>query len=336
MRLFISLLCITTFFSCNNDKKIPDVSNINISLTTKRFERELFSIDSSQVTDKLDPLIAGYGSFGEIFLYNILNTDPSWKTDTTTAYINGFLSSYKNIYDTAQILFRDFAHYEKEIKYALQYLKYYFPLYMPPHTIITYIGPLDGYGDILTEDAFIIGLHQHLGKNFSLYHTERLQETYPTYITSRFEPDYIPINCMKNVINDMYPEITTETTLSLQMIEKGKRLYVLQQLLPYSEEYKLIGYTETQLKECYQHEAAIWDLFVQNNLLQITEKNMIKNYLSEGPKTQELGDASPGNIGSFAGWQMVKKFMKNNPKVSPAELMTMHAENIFEQAKYKP
>ena len=78
------------------------------------------------------------------------------------------------------------------------------------------------------------------------------------------------------------------------------------------------------------------DLFVQNNLLQTIDNNVIKNYIGDGPKTQELGEASPGNIGSFAGWQIIKKYMQKNPKTGLKELMAIDAETIFAEAKYKP
>jgi hypothetical protein len=240
------------------------------------------------------------------------------------------------MYDTAQIVFKDFSPYEKEIKKGLQFVKHYFPAYKDRKRIITYIGPLDGYGDILTDDDILVGLQHHLGKNFSLYKSTLVQETYPEYISNRFEPDYIAVNCMKNIVNDLYPEKMDDKPLVLQMVEKGKRLYILSKLLPKTEEYKLIGYTEEQLKAVYEHESAVWDLFVQNNFLQTIDNNIIKNYIGEGPKTQELGEASPGNIGSFAGWQIVKKFMQKNPEYSLQKLMGTDAELIFQQAKYKP
>ena len=94
--------------------------------------------------------------------------------------------------------------------------------------------------------------------------------------------------------------------------------------------------TKEQLKEAYTREKYIWDLFVQNSLLQSIDENLIKNYIGESPKTQELGDALPGNIGSFTGWQIVKKFMGKNPECSLQKLMEADAEQIFQQAKYKP
>jgi hypothetical protein len=141
---------------------------------------------------------------------------------------------------------------------------------------------------------------------------------------------------MKNVMNDLYPEKMDDKALVLQMVEKGKRLFVLSKLLPKAEEYKLIGYTSEQLKAVYEHEASVWDLFVQNNFLRTIDNNIIKNYIGEGPKTQELGEASPGNIGSFAGWQIVKKFMQKNPTYTLQQLMAADAETVFQQAKYKP
>ena len=334
--VFVILLMSGLFFSCNNGEKIPDVSGTKIELTTQRFEKDLLDLDTMNFVSQLDILQSRYPSFGENFISTILNCDPRWPADSTADYVHGFITAYKQVFDTAQIVFKDFTTYENEIKKGLQFLKYYFPDYKAPQKIITYVGPLDGYGDILSDDAIIVGLHHHLGKNFSLYKSAMVQEIYPEYISHRFEPDYIALNAMKNIVQDMYPEKMEDKPLVQQMVEKGKRLFVLSKLLPHTEEYKLIGYTKEQLKAVYEHEPAVWDLFVQNNFLQTIDNNIIKNYIGESPKTQELGEASPGNTGSFAGWQIVKKFMRKNPETNLQQLMAADAEAIFQQAKYKP
>ncbi len=334
--VFVFLFAASLFFSCNSASNIPDVSHIKIELSTRHFEKELNAMDTSNYTNQLDLLQAKYPSFGENFLATILNSDPSWSADSAAQYVYGFVTAYKKVFDTAKVVFKDFSPYENDIKKGLQYLKHYFPKYNAPKKIITYIGPLDGYGDILTDDAFVIGLQHHLGTNFSLYKSAMVQDVYPEYISNRFTPDYIVVNCMKNIIADLYPEKYEDKTLVLQMVEKGKRLFLLSKLLPKEEEYKLIGYTKKQLEEVNAHERSIWDLFVQNNFLQTNDINIIKNYIGEGPKTQELGEASPGNIGSYAGWQIVKKFMVKNPNLDLKELMETDSETVFQQAKYKP
>lgn len=332
---FVFLFATSLLFSCNNNEA-PDISKIKIELHTSRFEQQLFRLDTANFSTNLDKLIATYPSFGENFLSTILNSDPKWSADSTADYVHGFVVAYKPVYDSAQAVFNDFSKYENEIKKALQYVKHYFPNFKDRKKIITYIGPLDGYGDILSDDAFIIGLQHHLGKNFSLYKSALVQETYPDYISNRFTPDYIVVNCMKNVINELYPEKMDDKPLVQQMVEKGKRLYILSKLLPTTQEYKLIGYTQEQLKAVYDHEAVVWSLFVKNNLLQTTDNNIIKNYIGESPKTHELGEASPGNIGSFAGWQIVKKYMQKNSKTTLQQLMALNDETLFAEARYKP
>ena len=70
--------------------------------------------------------------------------------------------------------------------------------------------------------------------------------------------------------------------------------------------------------------------------MQTADNNLIKNYVSDGPKTQELGEKAPGNIGSFAGWQIVKKFAEKYPDIKPDSLMKIDDEKIYAEAKYKP
>ncbi len=333
--LLIGFVCSTLFFSCKS-KNVPDVSNIKVELSTQRFERDFFAADTNQLDVSMYKVIAKYPSFGENFLTTILNVDPKWTGDTAVNYVKGFISAYQPVFDSSQKVFADFSPYEKEIRKALQFTKYYFPEYKVPSKIITYIGPLDGYGDILDEDALIVGLHQHLGKMFSMYASPWVRETYPDYISARFEPDYIPVNCMKNIVSDLYPETQDDKSLVVQMVEKGKRLYLLQQLLPDTKEYMLIGYTEKQWQQSVERERVIWDLFVQNNFLQSTDYNIIKNYIGESPKTQELGEAAPGNIGSFCGWRIVDKYMAKKPEITLPQLMAMDAEQLFQEAKYKP
>lgn len=332
------LLSILVLFlaACNNSEKIPDVSGIKIELTTERFERDLFNLDTTGFTEKLDQLQAKYPSFGENFISSILGADPRWKADSIAAYVKSFVRSFRNVYDSTQVMFKDFTPYENDIRKGLQFVNFYFPDFKIPKKIITYIGPLDGFGDILAEDAIIVGLHHHLGRNYSLYKTDLVQETYPEYLTNRFEPEYIAINSIRNIILDMYPEKAEDKTLIQQMVENGKRLYALSRLMPFTETYKLMGYTKLQYTDCLAHEKAIWNLFVQNNFLQTIDNNIIKNYIGEGPKTQELGEASPGNIGSFAGWQIVKKYMEKNPKLPLKQLMSTDPETVFSEARYKP
>jgi hypothetical protein len=335
MRILLLLLTCSFLFSCNGDKS-PDVSNIKIDLQTQRFDQDFFAVDTNNLIVGLQNLEQKYPNFTKPYLTKVLGVDARWGGDTTANYVKYFMKFYTDVNDSAKKQFADFKPYEAKLKKAFQYLKFYFPNYKLPKKIITFIGPANGVSNAPFEDAVIVGLQAHLGKDFPLYKTESVRETYPDYVSANFTPDFIEINTMTSLINDLMPKNEEDQRLLIQMVENGKRLFFLQKLLPNVEEHKLMHYTATQMKDCYAGEARIWDLFIQNNYLQMADASINKNYVSAGPKTQELGEDAPGNIGSFSGWQIVKKYASNNPKVSLDSLMRMPNEILFKDAKYKP
>ena len=341
--LFLSLAVIA-LASCNN-KNIPDVSDIRADIQVQRFEQDFFAIDTNNIPASLQQLQQKYPLFLNDYLVNILGIPLIKGSDTAVErVVRLFIANYQPIKDTADKVFTSTADIEKEVKRGLQFAKYYFPGYNPPSKLITFIGPLDayyeaslgGYGDIITHDALGVGLQLHMGKNFSVYQTEMGQQLYPTYISRRFEPAYIPVNCMKNIIDDLFPDNSGDRPLIEQMIEKGKRMYLLDKFLPYTEDSLKIGYTKKQLEGCYENEGLIWNFFLKNNLLFSIDPAMNKNYVQDGPKTEELGEGSPGYIGLFVGWQIVKKYMDKNSELSLQQLMKTNAKKIFEESKYKP
>lgn len=332
--IFVGLIL---FFAIScNDNNIPDVSNIKVDVTLQRFEKDFFAIDTTRVLDELQRLGIKYPSFANDFTGQILGFDNSIPPDSLTKYIKLFIKDYRFVKDSADKLFADFEPYAEEIKKGLQFVKHYFPSYNHPKQIITFIGPFDGYSDVLTADAFAVGLQLHMGSNFSFYKSDISRDIFPEYISRKFTPEYIPVNCLRNIVDDMYPDKSIGKPLIEQMVEKGKRLYILDKFLPETNEHLKIGYTEKQLKDSYDNEAVIWNFFLTNDLLNNADQNIVKNYIGESPKTQELGEGSPGNIGSFSGLQIVKKYMEKFPETKMQDLMNKPPREIYSQSKYKP
>jgi hypothetical protein len=334
MKNFISFLAIVFLLAaCNSGDKIPNVSNIKIDLVTERFDKDFFALPSKDLNKK-------YPEFMGYFYEFVLGASQDDDADVKTA----FAKSYQQLHDSVQKIFGDFTKYEAEIKQGLQFVKHYFPEYKLPTKIVTFLGPLDAsfktsfglQGDIITNNAIGIGLQLHMGQNFSYYQSAEGQQLYPQYISANFTPATISVNAMRNIVDDMFPEKLDEKPLVQQMVEKGKRLYLLRKFLPKVDEYLLIGFTKTQWQQSTERAKQIWAMFSQNGSLQSIDDNIIKTYIGASPKTQELGDASPGNIGAFAGWQIVNKYMKENSKTILPQLMAMDADALFQAAKYKP
>ncbi len=343
LRMLPFLLII--FSAACGGKSGPDVSDINISLETSRFEQDFFSLDTNSFDQSLAALSKKYPVFFPDFVEKVLGLPPlEAGMPETQEMLKQFLSDYRPVKDSADKVFKNIDKYHRETLEGLKHVKHYFPQYNTPEKLITFIGPMDayfeastgGYGDALTTNALIVGLQLHLGSKFSMYTSEMGQALYPAYISRKFAPEYIPVNCIKNVIDDMYPENTTGKTLVEKMVEKGKRLYLLDKLMPNTADTLKIGYTDKQLKGCYENEGLIWNFILTNSLAFNTDPSVIKGYIGEAPNTPELGEGSPGYIGLFIGKRIVEKFMEKNDDMQPDSLMRMNSKTIFEQSKYRP
>ncbi|MFY7898610.1 MAG: hypothetical protein ACOVNY_00410, partial [Chitinophagaceae bacterium] len=319
-------------------KKVPDVSEIQVPISTIRFEKDFFAIDTQKIDAGLQQIFEKYPSFSKDFLFNILGSFQNPESVASSA--KSFINSYTSIYTACNKQFSNSSETESAIKNGLQFVKYYFPNYKQPQKIVTFIGPLNSYANIITADnSLAIGLQLYLGKDFSLYQSEALQTLYPSYISRRFEPSYIPVNCMKNVIDDLMLQFKNQPTngeLIEQMVESGKKLYLLDAFLPKLADSLKTGYTQEQLTACLASEKNIWTFFVQNNLLFESDANRINTYVNDAPNTPEFGNNSPGNIGQFVGWKIVQKWMQQDDKRTLQQLIQTSPKSIFEQAKYKP
>lgn len=343
---FIGIISII-LFSCNNQKNIPDVSTIKINIETKRFEQDFFAMDTTKVALSIKSILQKYPGFLPDFIENILGLDmdslliPGNAQDKA---VRLFIHDYTPIKDSSDLLFNNFNKETDEIKKGLQFVKYYFPQYQQPKLIITFIGPINAnfetsfgtQGDILTTYALGIGLQLHLGSNFSFYQSPEGQELYPGYLSNNFNARHIPVNCMRNITDDLFPDKSRGKALIEQMVEKGRRLFLITRFLPTTPGYICMGYTEKQMKDINKNEAVIWDFFLNNNLLNTSDQNIIKNYIGESPKTQEFGEDAPGNLGSFSGLQIVRKYMEKYPETQLSDLMKTEPREIYEKAKYKP
>jgi hypothetical protein len=339
----ILLIFLAAFTSCNRGKKGPDVSGIPVELTTLRFEKDFFAIDTTNPGPGLQALQQKYPGFSGDFFANILGIPPDAPTNDKLAAVSQFLRDYRPVKAEADKAMADWGRVENELKGGLQHLKYFFPDYKAPKQLITFIGPMDayaegatgGYGDIITTDALGVGLQLHLGAQSSFYTSEIGQRLYPSYISRRFEPNTIAVNCMKNIIDDMVPVLNDKSLLGI-MVDKGRRLYILDQLMPDAPDSVKTGYTGEQLKGAFANEGLIWNFFLENNLVYETDPQKIKSYVGEGPKTVELGDGSPGYIALFTGRQILRAYMDKFPGTTMKELLALDARKILAGSAYKP
>jgi hypothetical protein len=333
-KLLIALLIIFAFCGCN-DNNTPNVSDIKVDITVQRFEKDFFSADTNNILQSMEGLQKKYPYFFSDFVQNIVIAGPEDTSLSLPFAMAQYIRNARPLYNTIKDKNQNLLKLEKELQQGFKYVKYYYPDYKVPQ-VITYVGLVGDPSVAVSKDALIIGLHMYAGKDFAAYNTLDAQQVFPQYISRRFEPVYITANCFQNVAMDIYPDNSKGRPLLEQMIEKGKQWYLLDKFLPTTADSLKTGYTNAQIAWCQKNEGIIWVTLSKNTDLYTSDPLTLQNYIGESPKTEGMPDSSPGNIGQWIGWQIVKTFAEKNKQINLKQLLATNAQEILQGAKYKP
>lgn len=344
MKKIILFSVVACFFAaCNNETAAPDVSSIKVELAVKRFDKDFFAMDTLSLNEGMSNLQASYPEFLPVFLQHIIGVNDE-------EGIKNYYRIYKPVYDSAQRIYSDFQPVKEQIEQALKYVKHYFPSYTIPTSLIPIIGPMNSQEDFarmpngeytpdfIGDDFIGISLQFYLGKNFSLYNDEYfINNIAPLYRSRRFSKEYIVADVMKLIADDIFPDKSNTKPLIEQMIEKGKHWWLLDKFLPKVADSVKTGYTQNQLNWCKANEGLIWTYLLKNEDIHSVSPVTLQTYIGEAPFTQGFSqEDSPGNIGPWIGWQIVKKYVEKKGISHPEEVMQVPADKILEESQYKP
>ena len=227
--------------------------------------------------------------------------------------------------------FSDFSIIEDEITGLFQHLKYYDITFSEPR-VVTLTNDVK-YRDkvIVTDTIVLIPLDNYLGQEHKYY------ANIPKYITQNMKPSQI----VSNIASDYAKRYTFQPqkkTLLDDMIYFGKQLYFKDKMIPFKTDEEKIGYSQSQLEFAKFNESEIWTNFIENEYLYSTESSLPGRFIADAPFSKfylQLDRESPGRIGQYIGWQIVRAYMNNN-EVSLLDMMKRDAVEIFNKSNYKP
>jgi hypothetical protein len=317
------------------DPLVVDISDIDVKISVDRFEHDLFK-SNDDITKRIDYLNKKYPVFFEIFNEFIINIGPAYENgEISLKYINKLNTfiddfavrqamqavdeEFENIDELNEILTKGFKHY-----------LYYYPDSTLPR-VISYIAGFNH--SIVTYDSIIaIGLDKYLGSECELYY--RLQ--IPEYARFVMDRKFIPYDAMRAYAEMLFPYNDSADNLVNRMVYEGQILYFLDAMYPGSADELKIGYSQSQLEYCINHERDMWAYLIENKVLFTTNYLRIKNFVGSAPFTKDFGNESPPRSGVWLGWQIVRSYMKNN-SVSLQELMKMDDYYIIlKDSQYDP
>lgn len=317
MKKILLLVLSILIISCDKKSKIErEVEEIPVEMKVTRFDQAFFE---AQPTD-LPKLKTEYP-----FFFDEGTPDAYWIEKMQNP-------DWRGLYKESQKKFKDFSVQQTEIEALFKHIKYYFPQVIAPH-VYTLIANVDPNSKaIYANDKLLIALELYLGKDCQYY------QPFPAYQKANFEPRQMLPDVVQSFAFGVIPPPKDNTFMS-QMIYAGKELYLKDILLPDYTDAEKIGYTEDQIKFSQENEQYIWTQFVNENLLFSSDSKLANRFINVAPFSKfylEIDNETPGRIGQWIGWQIVRSFMENNPEVAIKDLLKMDAKELFEKSKYKP
>lgn len=332
----ILIFSLLLFNSCKPKTNAPDVSNINVTLNVKRFDVDLFSIDSSDALPSVKKLFIDYPDFMPFYGINILGI--AAEVDSTQGFCDTLMMythypDFRNLFDSVMHKYPDVKNISSQLQTAFQYFKFYYPKKKTPQ-IITFInGPRAFTLGDTSMDILAIGIDNYMGPKFSLYQ----QMGIPDYIIHKLDEPYLAPNCMQVMATGMYTFDPSGKNLLDLLIENGKITWFTHLMCPQSADTLITGFTEKDLKWCAANEKEIWKFFIDHKLLYNTNPSEIGTYTKEGPNTAGMPAEAPGNIGTWVGWRIVCAYMSKHPDVTIDQLMrNTNSQEILTGSGYKP
>jgi gliding motility-associated lipoprotein GldB len=312
--LCISLLLL--LFSCKKeDALLEKVVEKSVDLEIERFEQQFFQL----TPEKLKDLKIKYP---KLFPSEI--TEKELLEKSTNTFYTALRKEVNN-------KFKDFTAVEDNLEMLVSRIQNFFPEEKKPRVITLINDLIIDKKAFYTNDEIIISLDCYLGKTNEAY------KGFEFYQRETLEPNQILPDL---VTNFAYRKIKPSQDKSLvsEMIYFGKLHYLKDVLIPETAAHEKIGYSKTKYDWCVANEEQIWSYLVSEKLLYNSNIKNYQRFIEDGPYTKfykEIDQESPGKIGQWIGWQIVKSYMQNN-EVTLEQLLTTEPSLIFSQSQYKP
>jgi gliding motility-associated lipoprotein GldB len=332
LKLILLGTVIVALVSCNKSSRFEiDTKKNRVEVKIHRFDKDLLSIDTSRLNTGVDSLYTRYPEFLSAFSENILDTA---STDTVAVrhQFKLFLTdkTFAPVNKKAKQTYGDISDIETKVSEAYTYIHHYFPEVQLPEVYFF----VSGFNrQVMMSDKFIgIGTDFYLGNDFKLYKSL----TYK-YMIFNMRRENIASDLVSATLFRMFVMNSDENRLLDNMLYRGKVMYLLSVFMPEEKPDVLMGYSPEQWKWCKKYEKSIWTAIIDQKHLFSTDVQLIHKYMNDAPFTATISQESPGRLGTFIGWQIVKSYMDKNKQVGLKELMNEeNYQRLLENSGYRP
>ncbi len=313
---FIGLMVLCLFFSCSDKNEIKiDASEIKVDFSINRYDVDFYNANVKTLPNikKKYPYLFPNEFTDSIALAKINNKDE------------------QELFAETQKIYDDLLPLKNQLNSLFKHIKYYNSRFKEPD-VVTLLSNIDYESRVIYADSLLlISLDVYLGKQHRFY------ADYPKYIKQNNTKEHLVVDVANAIIyQQVHP--SNKRRFIDKMIFEGKKMYLLDLYLPTISDQEKIGYSSDKFNWANANEQQIWMYFIDRKILFSTDLNLNARFLENGPFSKfymEQDNLSPGKIGVWLGWQIVRSFMEKND-VSLQELLKMNEDEIFKKSNYKP
>ncbi|GLB51148.1 gliding motility lipoprotein GldB [Neptunitalea chrysea] len=310
------LAIVITLLSCDKSSKIErEIGEIPVEVSVKRFDLAYKNTTPFELQD----LKKEYP-----YMFHEAYADSVW--------VGKMLDTLeRELFNEVYKAYPDFKEEKEELKKFFQHVKYYYPDTSIPE-VVTVTSDVDYENQVIYSDKYLfICLDTYLGANHKFY--SGIQQ----YLSQSFTKDYIIVDVASSFAISKVPAPQNRAFLSY-IIYYGKKLYLESLLIPEKTDAQRLKYTTDEYAWAEANEDMIWKYFMEEEVLFSTKSKLLERFVFPAPFSKfyrPIDNESPGRLGVYIGSKIVASYMKNND-VSLQQMLTTSAQEIFNNAHYKP
>ncbi|MCS6903756.1 MAG: hypothetical protein RML72_02615 [Bacteroidia bacterium] len=229
--------------------------------------------------------------------------------------------------------------FQKLLSPLFTQLKSYWPEYPIPKIrfMATGYDPRKTWEDNFFESSVYVGdgyiaisSDYFLGEKFTIRHPDT-----PLYIRKRCTPTYLTSMVAHRLAENLLPQLKNSPTLLDLMIHQGIKYYIVDILLPETEDTIKFFMTKQQAEWLNKNKANVYHELIP--MLYETKMSKFRKYLSDGGYCAAIGTFAPSRLATFIGLEIVRSYMNAHPQTQLKELVAIRDyKTFFEKSNYKP
>ncbi len=342
--IFSAILLLFLLNACNDKSRFhTNIKNVPVDIKIERFDIDFFNLQNGITVEKIDDLKRNYADFFDIYTTNVLEfgtIDIPSENDISLSIVSKstWLEIEKMLQDSmVNVLYQDCLKefkktddIEQKLTTSFRYFHHYFPDKIIPRVLFHFSG---FHQTIVTTDSIVSASIEHyLGADYPLYQLVAYQYEIPNMTRTQ-----LPLDITHGWIKRYYQLSVENDKLIDQMIYEGKIRYLLSVFFPDYGENEIMAYTKEQHEWAKRNEKNIWAHIIENRRLFSSNWREIAGFINPGPFTAGFSQQSPGRIGVWIGYRIVKEYAERNKNITLQQLMeNNNSLQILEQSGYRP